>query len=143
MATLRQKKLAKNLVDNLQAVKPLNKQELVVSSGYSQISAESSAKNIIEQKGVQKELKALGFDEDTAKRVVAEILENPLEEGSTRLRAASEIFKVFGTYAAEKSFNMTANITAEELSNVIKADLAKFRPHKWGKRAMFKAPFAF
>ena len=34
MATIRQKKLAKAVVENIQAVKPLNKQELVASVGY-------------------------------------------------------------------------------------------------------------
>jgi hypothetical protein len=35
MGTIRQKKLANAVVENLHATKPLNKQELVVSVGYS------------------------------------------------------------------------------------------------------------
>jgi phage terminase small subunit len=74
-------------------------------------------------------LHKLGFNEDNAKSVVAEILNNPLEEGSTRLNAADKVFKTFGTYAAEKVFNLTANASVEELKEIIQKDLAKFRPN--------------
>lgn len=109
MATLRQKKLAKNIVENLQAKKPLNKQELVVSSGYSEMSAKSSAHIILEQKGVQEELGLLGFDEDSAKKVVKEILQFG-EDDSVKLKAADLIFKVQGSYAPEKHTNLNVNV---------------------------------
>lgn len=128
MATLRQKKLASAIVTNSYAVEPLNKQELVASVGYSEMSAEKKATEIIESKGTQFELRQLGFDEESAKAVVTEILEHG-EDDSVRLGAAKEIFKVFGTYAAEKSFNLTVNSTVEQLNDQIRKDLAKFRPN--------------
>lgn len=106
MATLRQKKLAKNIVDNLSQEKPLNKKELVVSAGYSVMSAESSAHLIIDQKGVQEELKNFGFDPEKAKEVVAQILTGG-ENDTVKLRAADMIFKVHSTYAPERSVSLS------------------------------------
>lgn len=128
MATLRQKKLAKAIVDNLNATDPLNKQELLVSVGYSPITADASSAVIIEQKGVQSELFNLGFDEESAKKVVVSLLKDSKDD-SVKLRAAGEIFKVMGTYAAEKVFNLTANASVDELKDIIQKDLAKFRPN--------------
>jgi hypothetical protein len=129
MATLRQKKLAQNIVQNTQDGLKKNKQELVVSSGYTPTQADKKAGEIMESKGVQVELRKLGFDSDSAKRVVAEILEFG-EDDTVRLNAAKEIFKVHGDYAAEKSFNLTTTATVDELKSIIQQDLAKFRPNK-------------
>lgn len=109
MATLLQKELAHNIVKNAQASKKKNKKQLAVSSGYSIKHAESHPEVIFEAKGVQDELKALGFDEDAAKKVVGEILLDETVEPKDRLKAAGEIFKVSGSYAPEKrvTFNVT------------------------------------
>lgn len=130
MATLRQKKLAQNIIQNIKSKKGLNKQELVVSSGYSEVTADRHASEVIEQPGVQNELKKLGFDEESAKQVVKEILSNSNEDSNVRLNAAKEVFKVFGTYAAEKTFNLTATANVDDLKAIIQTDLAKFRPNK-------------
>ncbi len=114
MSTLRQKKLAHNIVENLSRDNPLNKEELVISSGYAVKTAEGHAPDIIDQKGVQEELKALGFDEDTAKNVVANILTNEKVAPKDRLRAASEVFKVHGSYAPEKQISLNVDLTATE-----------------------------
>lgn len=103
MATERQRKLAKAIVENAVAKKPKNKKELLVSSGYSVISAEASPGVIIEQKGVQEELRILGFDSESAKKVVSEILNGDKIAPKDRLRAADMVFKVDGTYAPEKT----------------------------------------
>lgn len=128
MATLKQQKLAEAIVQNAKSGTKKNKKELLVSAGYDETTAEATPSRIIEQKGVQTELHRLGFDSESAKRVVAEILEFG-EDDSVRLNAAKEIFKVNGDYAAEKVFNLTANTTVEELKAIIQNDLAKFRPH--------------
>lgn len=105
MATIRQKKLAKAVVQNLQAKDPLNKQELVASVGYTPASADKKATEILESKGVQDELRAYGFDTDKAKEVVAEILIAG-ENDAVKLKAADMIFKVNDVYAAEKRVNL-------------------------------------
>ena len=108
MATLRQKKLAEAIVHNAKTGSKKNKKELVVSSGYSEISAESSAGILIEQKGVKEELNKLGFNVESAKKVVVQILRKGKEEN--RLRAAQEVFKVSGEYAPEKHLVVTKKI---------------------------------
>ncbi len=115
MATLRQKKLAKAIVDNSTANEPLNKKELLVSSGYSEVSATASAKDIIEQVGVQEELELLGFTERNAKTVVGEILLAG-ENDTVKLKAADMVFKVHGTYAPEKrvTINLDGELTERE-----------------------------
>jgi hypothetical protein len=121
MPTIRQKKVAKKLVENLNAEQPLNKKEILVSSGYSEITADSSAKIILESEGVKEELKTVyGFDPDTAKNVVADILIGG-EEDRDRLKAADMIFKVHGSYAAEKhaNFNVNYNTTDSKLDALI------------------------
>lgn len=128
MSTLRQKKLAKAIVNNVNAIEPQNKQELLVSAGYDMTTAEANPGKIIDQKGVQKELLNLGFDEESAKKVVVNLLQDSKDD-SVKLRAAGEIFKVMGTYAAEKTFNLNATASVEDLKSVIQKDLERFRPN--------------
>lgn len=105
MPTIRQKKLARAVVDNLSQEKPLNKQELVASVGYSELTADRRAKDMLESPGVVAELVSFGFNEDKAKEVVAGILIGG-ENDTVKLKAADMIFKVNGTYAAEKHVNL-------------------------------------
>lgn len=130
MATLRQKKLAKEIVGNLKAKKPKNKKELLVSAGYDETTALATPGRIIDQIGVKQELIKLGFDSESAKEVVKDILANPRIDPNVRLNAAKEIFKVNGDYAAEKTFSLNVNSSVEEINDLIKADLAKFRSNK-------------
>lgn len=114
MPTIRQRKLAKAIIENSTAEKPKNKQELVVSSGYSPASAKSSSHLILEQEGVQEALNDYGFNPDNAKMVVAEILLDPQTDKNTRISAAKEVFKVFGEYAPEKKLVGTFNLNDEQ-----------------------------
>lgn len=95
------------------------------------MSADKKATEIIESKGTQKALQSLGFSEEGAKGVVEEILYHG-EDDSVRLRAATEVFKVFGSYAAEKSVSLTANLNTEELKEIIMSDLTRFRGKRIG-----------
>ena len=119
MSTELQKKLAQNIVQNIVVNKPKNKKELVASSGYSEVSADKHATEIIRQKGVQKELKELGFSIENAKRIVGHILNSPIVyemvTPENQLRAAQEVFKVTGEYENEGDSNKTLiiNITGE------------------------------
>lgn len=112
MATLMQKKLAETIVQAAKLGKRMNKKQLVVSSGYSPISAESSAHLILEQKGVQEELENLGFDTESAKKVVKSILKTGKEEN--KLKAADMIFKVVGDYAPEKHLVLSKIVSVDE-----------------------------
>ena len=108
MATLLQKKLAQAIVESAKKGKRTNKKDLVISSGYSLRTAEGHAPEIINQKGVQEELGNLGFDSESAKKVVKNILTKGKEEN--RLKAADMIFKVGGDYAAEKHINLNIHV---------------------------------
>lgn len=119
MATILQEKLAQNIVNNTKRKKPLNKRELLVSTGYNEITAESIPDRIIKQKGVQEALEDLGFTEENAMKVVKSIMLNEKVDTNARLKATDQVFKVKGTYAPEKKINanMNVNIDIEEKAN--------------------------
>lgn len=104
MSTLLQRKLAENIVNAAKSGKRTNKKELLVSAGYDLTTAKATPGRTLEQKGVQEELEYLGFDAESAKKVVKNILMRGKEEN--RLKAADMIFKVGGDYAAEKHINL-------------------------------------
>lgn len=54
--TEKQRKLARKLIQNLKNDKPKTLTKLLVESGYSEITAKSSQKDIVTRPGVQKEL---------------------------------------------------------------------------------------
>lgn len=95
MATLLQKKLAQEIVKDVKRGKLRNKKELVVSSGYSEISAKSSAHLILESDGVKEELENLGFTVEGADGVVKEILYKGKRE-ENRLKAAGMVYERLG-----------------------------------------------
>jgi Flp pilus assembly CpaF family ATPase len=110
MATQRQKKLAKAIVENAVAEKPKGIGQILENIGYSKNTAEAIPGEIIAAKGVQEELITLGFTEDNAKSVVSEIMLNPEAEDNNRLKAADMVFKVKGGYAPDKSINVNVSV---------------------------------
>jgi hypothetical protein len=101
MATQRQKKLAKVIVENSTKDKPINAGQMLEKVGYSDNLVKQPGR-VIESEGVQEELKELGFTEENAKRVVKEIMLNENVDPSARLKATDQVFKVKGSYAPEK-----------------------------------------
>lgn len=112
MPTLKQQKLAQGIVDAMQMDVMPTKAELLVSAGYSEVTAYASPSRQIELKGTQEALADLGFSEEAAKKVVAEILSSGQEEGA-RLKAADMIFKVHGTYAPIESKNLNVDVKVD------------------------------
>lgn len=114
MGTQKQKKVAKLIVENSKLDKPLNGGEILEKTGYAP-GVIKNPSDILKSAGVKEELRILGFDEETAKTVVGQILKNDDTDPSTRLRAADQVFKVFGTYAAEKKeINVQGNIDVKD-----------------------------
>lgn len=117
MATMLQKRLASEIAKNVKAKKPKNKRELLVSAGYDEVTATATPGRTIRQKGVQEELQVLGFTEENAKNVLSGILNSPtvyeMVTPENQIRAAQEVFKVFGTYKDESDVTktITNNIT--------------------------------
>ena len=118
VATQRQKRVARKLIENAISDNPITHGEIVESSGYG-ISMKKNPQVIINSQGVQEELKNLGFHEDNAKKVVGEILDDLTVEPQHRLKAAEQVFKVSGSYAAEKHVNVTLQISAEERDKIL------------------------
>lgn len=101
MATEKQKKVAELIIQNASLDKPLNGGEILEKVGYSEGIQEYPAK-VINSEGVQQVLEDYGFTEENAKRVVTEIMLDPLKEPNARLKATDQVFKVRGSYAPEK-----------------------------------------
>lgn len=135
MPTFRQKKLAENIILAVQNGKTPTKGELVESSGYSKVSATHHPHIMMNQKGVKEALKEFGFDPDTAKRVVGDILLNGKKERD-KLSAADMIFKVDGSYAPEKSVNLNVDFDMSDYADL----LAITEGRKQGIRDLITSP---
>ena len=109
MGTILQKRLAKAIVENAVAEKPLNKKQLLVNSGYSPLSASQSQTFIMDQKGLHEELDRLGFSIDAADIVVKTILKSSRKD-ENKLKAAQEIYKRLGAYAPDKKTSLNVNL---------------------------------
>ena len=110
MPTQRQKKLAEVIIQNATVDKPLNAVQMLEKVGYSKNMAEARSKDVLESEGVREALNDFGFNENNAKRVVAEILLDTKVDPGNRLRASQEVFKVHGSYAPEKSTAINLNL---------------------------------
>ena len=115
MATSKQKKVAKIIVESLRTEQSLTGGEIVESSGYGP-SMKKNPQVVLNSVGVQEELRIVyGFNNETADNVVLEIL-TAGESDMAKLKAADTIYKRTGGYAAEKHINLNVNktITDEE-----------------------------
>jgi len=101
MATEKQKKVARELVENLKRDKPIGTGEILEKSGYGQ-GTKKTPKDIIDSTGVKEELKNLGFTVEGADGVVREILYGKKTQSRDKLKAAEMIYKRLGANAPEK-----------------------------------------
>lgn len=108
MATILQRRLAKEIIKNVNRQKPLNKKQMLVSAGYSESRATATPGYTLDQPGVTEALEEEGFTEENAKRVIKRILNKGKEEN--QVRAADMIFKVHGTYAPERRVNLNIEV---------------------------------
>lgn len=114
MATRLQKRLAEEIIKDASSKIPRQKKDLLVSAGYDVVTAEASPGRTIDQVGVREALTELGFSEDGAKKVVAEILYSSKAKDHDRLDAADKVFKAHGTYAPEKHMNLNVEVEANQ-----------------------------
>lgn len=113
MVTAKQRKLAKAIIENSTREEPLNAGQMLESVGYSKSMSTAKPGEMIESAGVQKALEEYGFTEENAKTVVSNILLSEKSRDENKLRAAEQIFKVKGSYAAEKHVNINVNVNPE------------------------------
>lgn len=102
MATTKQKRVAKLIIENATLDKPLNGGQMLAKVGYAKSMHKAKVNDVLESEGVLETLNEYGFTEDNAKMVVSEILLDPKQKGDTRINAAKEVFKVRGSYAPDK-----------------------------------------
>lgn len=111
MPTIRQKKVAKKLIEAMALPNPPTGGQIVESSGYGK-SMSLYPGRVIDTEGVREAMTELGFSEEGAKSVVQEILYDKKAKHHDRLDAAEKVFKVHGTYAPEKSVNLNVEVVA-------------------------------
>lgn len=129
MTTVLQENLAKAIVKNSRRKKPYNKGQLLASVGYSAKVAKHKPQEILEQKGVLDALEEYGFDPDSAKRVVKEILNKDTARDDVKLRAADMIFEVHGTYAPVKSVNINVDVKPSDALKKLAHGLLESQRH--------------
>ena len=111
--TVRQDKLARNIIENSVRQRWDNAYDMLVDAGYTEKSARANAKTIIHTVGVRNALAKYGFTVETAKAGIAEIALTGNE--GNRLRANVEILRALGEYAPEKHLNV--NVSYIEMIN--------------------------
>lgn len=103
MPTIRQRKLAKELVRVMESDETPTMKTILEDVGYSRELADSRPSAVIEALGTQEALKEYGFDTESAKHVVSTILHKEEAKDKDRLTAAGMVFDVTGAYAPVKS----------------------------------------
>lgn len=117
--TLNQKKVAQLIVEESKSGKKISGTKMLEKVGYSKGICKNAGK-IIKSKGVQQELKRLGFSVDVAKDELGKIMLKG--DNQDKIAVAREIFKVHGTYAAEKqdiSVNKELDQALDRLSKLL------------------------
>jgi len=118
MPTLKQKRLAQNIIEAAQKGETPPLKVLVANSGYGRTMQKAHPGETISRKGTKKALEEFGFSEEIAKKVVGDILTNEKTKAKDRLTAADMTFKVHGTYAAEKRINLNIDVEIEGIQEI-------------------------
>jgi len=113
MPTVKQRKLAKVIIENSTLDKPENAGQMLEKVGYSKHLVKQPSR-VINTEGVQEALEEYGFTIENAKMVVSEIMLNPNIDPSARLKATDQVFKVKDGYAATKSVNINIGLSKED-----------------------------
>ncbi len=111
--TPRQRRAARIMADIAMGIDTTTKNsgDIVIAAGYAATNKEQP-KRLLNTTGVHEALADNGFSPETAKNVVKLILEDSKALHKDRLKAADMVFKVHGTYAAEKTLNV--NVAVEQ-----------------------------
>lgn len=110
MSTVKQKRVAKLIIENAKLDIPMTGGQMLEKVGYAKSMTTAKVSDVLESNGVKEELNNLGFSEEGAKKVVESILYNEKVDPNARLKASDMVFKVHGSYAPDKSINMNVNV---------------------------------
>ncbi len=123
--TLRQRKVARTVVEAIQNGNEYKTgKEILAINGYG-TSLQNAPARVLESAGTIVALEELGFTEENAKNVVTHILKDNTARAGDRLKAADMVFKVYGTYAAEKSINVNVDTTVDTEKLLELADMMR------------------
>lgn len=111
MPTVRQKKLAKAVIENTQLDNPKPAGQVLKSVGYG-TGLQNQPKRVLESEGFKEALEDYGFSEENARKVVASILLDEKKDANARLKASDMVFKVHGSYAPDKRLNVNVEVEA-------------------------------
>lgn len=113
--TPRQRHAARIMADVAMGLRPdiKNQGQIVVEAGYSPATEVIPGK-LLNTIGVEQALADNGFSPETAKNVVKSILSNEEAMHKDRLKAADMVFKVHGTYAAEKTIALNVDVQSDD-----------------------------
>lgn len=101
--TPRQRKVAKLVVDSaLGKINATSHKEIVAAAGYGK-GIQNTPLRVMNSDGVNEALNDLGFNEETAKKVIAKILNSDESKDENKIRAADLVFKVKGSYVADQN----------------------------------------
>lgn len=98
MPTIKQKRIAKLIIENATLDKPLNGGQMLAKVGYAKSMHKAKVNDVLESEGVIEVLNDYGFNEDNAKKVVSEIMLSKKVEPNARLKATDQVFKVHKSY---------------------------------------------
>ncbi len=109
--TVKQRRAAQLTVDSATGKRPdiKSQADIVRLAGYA-ASVENVPHTVLNTYGYDTALQELGFNPETAKKVVESIMLNEEAQNKDRLKASDMVFKVHGTYAAEKHVNLNVDV---------------------------------
>lgn len=87
--------------------------QIIAAAGYG-TGLQTQPSRVLDSVGVHIALEDMGFSEETAKNVVKSILSNEKAMHKDRLKAADMVFKVHGTYAAEKTIALNVDVQSDD-----------------------------
>lgn len=113
--TFKQKKLAIEVMKNMQSNTPLNKGELLVKVGYGEISQDPA--RVLESKGYLQALRDLGLTEELVTTSLVEDIEKKPQNRVKELALASDILQMRKPVEIDKNYNNNKGNTYNFLFN--------------------------
>jgi hypothetical protein len=123
MARIRQKLVARDIVEKTKNGEAIVMKEILAKRGYSK-SVQKNPEQVLESIGVKQELSNLGFTVEGADGVVENILYNGKSE-KTQLTAANLVYERLGAKAPDKSINVNVSVLDDQAISDIADKLNK------------------
>lgn len=106
----RQRKLGEIVAEAFINGEDVSGKALVEAAGYAKNSPPAV---ILSSKKAQEAISQALFSVDNAQEIVGEIMSNPDNDPTDRLKAADMVFKSYGSYAPEKKINLDVRMGAK------------------------------